>query len=258
MSTSTPIPPGGSGAQAEEENTEVEVVPSFKAVMGVQVVDINVGRGNVKIHFRVHKTLLCAKVLYFEKMFKSGFKEATDNKVSMPEDDPKAFDLLMLWVYTGNLPPFEWVLKPPTNLGNFDALTLYALADKMCLENVMDLIATSYIEAFRVQGALPRAEYLGSLYTKLPEHTALRKYASYSLHYILHGPPQTPENVKIWPADKLNDTMAKHPTLTLEYVQLVQKLPHGQAVPDPRLLPPRTFHQHAADALCPVKLTSTG
>ncbi|KAF8847253.1 hypothetical protein BDZ45DRAFT_811709 [Acephala macrosclerotiorum] len=253
MPTSIFISPGHNGAQGEEEKADADVVPSFKAMMSVQIVDIHVGRGNAKTDFRVHKILLCAKIPYFDKMFSSRFREATESKVTMPDDDPKAFDLLLLWVYTDNLPSFRWVSKPPTSIPNFDALALYALADKMCLEDLMDKIATSYIEAYRIQGILPGPDYLATLYTKLPEHTALRKYASYCLHYILHGLPQAPKHLEIWPADKLNETMSKHPNLTLEYVQLVQKLPHGQAVPDPHRISPCTFHQHASEVSCPAK-----
>ncbi|KUJ07195.1 uncharacterized protein LY89DRAFT_601881 [Mollisia scopiformis] len=222
--------------------------------MGVQMVDINVGKGKAETHFRVHKAILCAKLPYFDKMLNSGFKEGTENRVNLPEDDPDSFDLLMVWVYNDTLPPLEWnkSISGFTKTSNWHAFNLYALADKLCLEILMDQIASSYISATLALDALPGPNYLGTIFQTLPGHTAFRKYAASCLHYILHGLPKSPELMSTWPVEKLNLIMVANPNLTMEYLQLVQQHPLDTPVPDPRLPPYCKFHRHAADAPCPV------
>lgn len=68
--------------------------------MGTDMVDIYVGPKNK--HFLAHKELLCNKILYFKKMFKGGFQEASSSKANFPEDDPEGFDVLISWVYQEN------------------------------------------------------------------------------------------------------------------------------------------------------------
>lgn len=163
-----------------------------RRMMGVQMIDINVDKGQNKTHFRVHKAILCAKVPYFDRMLNSKFREEEENRIDIPEDDAEVFDLLMLWVYTGKLPALIPVPDQTyTCTLNFDALAFYALADKMCLDNLMDEVASAYIERNRAARSLPAVDYLDYIYEILLEHTALRKYAAHCLHYILHGIPKT-------------------------------------------------------------------
>ncbi|KAN0111070.1 hypothetical protein V8E51_007457 [Hyaloscypha variabilis] len=54
--------------------------------MGTEMVDIYVSPS--KLVFRLHKSKLCARIPYFNKMFNGTFKEATENTAYLPEDTP--------------------------------------------------------------------------------------------------------------------------------------------------------------------------
>ena len=53
---------------------------------------------------RAHKVILTTRVLYFEKMFSSGFKESLTGNVNLPEDDMESFDIFLRYIYGAILP----------------------------------------------------------------------------------------------------------------------------------------------------------
>src|SRR5258707_183269 len=106
-------------------------------MVGSEMVDLYVGPK--KKHFRVHKALLCHKIPYFAGMFKSGFKEATENSANFPEDTPSTFDILSEWLYTGSLRQLyqsrNHTAAGPTFVSDWAPQQVYALADKLCLSD---------------------------------------------------------------------------------------------------------------------------
>lgn len=51
----------------------------------------------------VHKSLLCQTASYFQAALEGGFKEATEQKIAMPDQSPRVIERFVLWVYTGKL-----------------------------------------------------------------------------------------------------------------------------------------------------------
>lgn len=104
---------------------------------GNELVDLFVGPQ--KYLFRVHKERLCS-IPYFKKMFKGEFKEARENSATFPEDCADAFDLLMVWIYTKDLPDMHEASEDKTlNERLLHArCQLYALAEKIGLPELAD------------------------------------------------------------------------------------------------------------------------
>jgi len=71
----------------------------LRSGIGTEMVDILVGAE--KKLFRLHKTFLCQRIDYFDKMFNGEFVEAA-GIANLPEDDPAAFDLLVEWMFNSN------------------------------------------------------------------------------------------------------------------------------------------------------------
>lgn len=65
--------------------------------------NLYVGSQGFERLFTVHRKLLCTRVPYFNRMFGKTLKEASMGKATFPEDDAEAFDLLICWLYTGNI-----------------------------------------------------------------------------------------------------------------------------------------------------------
>jgi hypothetical protein len=77
----------------------------------MEMVDLYIGPD--KVHFSVHKELLCNKIPYFDKMFKGQFEEGAINSATFPEDAPDSFDLLVEWVYSGSIRPLITTTHEP-------------------------------------------------------------------------------------------------------------------------------------------------
>lgn len=68
----------------------------------MDIVDVYVGPNRTK--FVIHKQLLTSKSEYFNKALNGKFREAAENQITLEEDPPEAFDLLVVWLYRGTFP----------------------------------------------------------------------------------------------------------------------------------------------------------
>ncbi|KAF1359837.1 hypothetical protein EJ07DRAFT_42167, partial [Lizonia empirigonia] len=50
--------------------------------------------------YHAHKAVLCMESRYFLKAFTGNFKEATDNVITLYDDDPDQFEFLLKYIYT--------------------------------------------------------------------------------------------------------------------------------------------------------------
>lgn len=63
--------------------------------MGEETVTIIVGEGEGAKKFVIYKNLLMNKVEVFQKMFTSSFLESSTGSITLPEDSPEAFEVLV-------------------------------------------------------------------------------------------------------------------------------------------------------------------
>lgn len=59
--------------------------------------------GEGKRVFIVPKELLYSVSEYFKAALEGNFKEATEQKVELPDDDPEVVERVLLWAYTGKI-----------------------------------------------------------------------------------------------------------------------------------------------------------
>ena len=61
--------------------------------------------GEQKVPFHVHMDILCRSSSFFESAFMGPghFKETSEKSMTLPEDDPQAFDSLIQWLYSGKV-----------------------------------------------------------------------------------------------------------------------------------------------------------
>ncbi|TGO83567.1 hypothetical protein BPOR_0626g00060 [Botrytis porri] len=129
---------------------------SFFKKAEIQMVEIRVGE-ELKL-FRVHKSLLCTRVPYFDKILSKGFSESITNSAVLQEDNTEAFDVLVDWVYTNRLPPEI-----------ASGIRRYILADKICPPELMDQV----MDRIRTEYPLGPPDVL-DIYSRLPNGSKLR------------------------------------------------------------------------------------
>lgn len=79
----------------------VKVSMLMTSSLGSETVIVQVGPDAKQ--FCVHKDLICARSPFFQAALSNSWKEASERTVSLPEDDTKAFELYLNWLYTQKL-----------------------------------------------------------------------------------------------------------------------------------------------------------
>lgn len=209
--------------------------------MGSEMVDLYVGPK--KEHFHVHKNILCDKIPYFEKMFKGGFQEAVTNSASFPEDVADSFDILITWVYHGKLRPLTKV-KDNRNLLACNIISLYSLAEKLCVFELMDDIMDAFRDFEHENDILPSCKFMLVSYQNVDSGSPLRRYICYCYTFILLK--------KTRDVEAMTSLLTRVPDLALDMAKLLRET--GGVIPEPWSFSYCHFHTHDKDSLCPWEL----
>ncbi|KAG0015044.1 hypothetical protein BGZ81_000122, partial [Podila clonocystis] len=144
-------------------------------------------RGSGQITIGAHKLVLC-QWPYFKSMFESGFKEggAGNKEVRVRDTSPKAFHLLLRFIYTGNLPrnatPTTVFMDP---LNDLDASweSLYLLAHRCDIQELIDIARARILSKLNPEESVEFLFRTAYLFTDLREPVI--KYAVESCGSIL-------------------------------------------------------------------------
>ncbi|TGO60643.1 hypothetical protein BOTNAR_0142g00140 [Botryotinia narcissicola] len=130
-----------------ERPVKINNVTAITFLNKTELVDLIVGPEEAL--FRVHKSFLCNKIPYFNKMFNGGFIEAKENSAKFPEDGPQSFDILIEWLE----------------------------------DRALDL----YRQSSRVKNATFDMDWATKAYEITPQGSALRRYAIQVLVWRFHA-----------------------------------------------------------------------
>jgi hypothetical protein len=115
----------------------------------------------------VHKDLLMRKVLFFEQMFANGFLETSTCLVTLPEDSPEAFEVLVEWIYCSTLKTLH---------GADLAILAIGLAEKYLLSELGDRAMTFLVKCGR--DFTPTKDQMRMLNTQTHFKSRARIYAT--------------------------------------------------------------------------------
>jgi hypothetical protein len=132
--------------------------------------------GKQKVEFGVHKGLFVAKSPFFEKCFGVGMKEANENVVNLPEDEPSGFEIVVEWVYANRIQASKLRLTP---------INAYVLADKLCMPDLQNAIIDTIRLTWR--GRCPYNARCA--WHILPEGCPLRDLVLDQLHFQIMTSP---------------------------------------------------------------------
>lgn len=93
--------------------------------------------GGDKKPFHIHKQLLCSKSTYFKAAFEGSYKEASEKKLHLLDEDPKIFQFYAVWIYNKNL---EIYGKNEEELDINVCCRLYILAAKLGSEDLQNTV----------------------------------------------------------------------------------------------------------------------
>lgn len=92
--------------------------------------------GPQKVPFLVHKGLICGHSKYFSAAFNGFFKEAATQSIHLTEEDPVAFEILHIWLYTERLTEIKD--GQDVALSPHRCLDVYMLGDKFDMPHLCD------------------------------------------------------------------------------------------------------------------------
>ncbi|TVY82152.1 Reducing polyketide synthase [Lachnellula suecica] len=219
----------------------------FLEQIGTEIVDIFVGPEERL--FRVHKTLLCERIPYFEKMFQGGFKETVEGTARMPEDDSDAFDALLdMVVYHDKIRPLASVNNNDGSQSlNWDPIGFYGLAEKLCLFGIADHIMDAVLIYHSRTQQVPSVDFVHRAYSKTTENSKLRKYAARAIFYALQ---KFEGSISGWKTSEVQKLFEDHPDFSRDFIDIVRdEIPR-----DPREMKSCYFHVHGFQDVCPISV----
>ncbi|PVH82575.1 hypothetical protein DL98DRAFT_487740 [Cadophora sp. DSE1049] len=238
--TSSPItsPPNG-------RTPDKTIAPnaSFNERLGSEIVKISVGEGIEKQEFHIHKNLLCQKAPVFDRMLNGNFAEGRSGEASLPEDDPRAFDMLVSWLYSGSV----------LNHACGDFIRIFILAEKYGIVCLADNTMDAFIQSGLRSRKRPGAKYWAQAYEGTHEGSKLRLFMSRCWAY---GVINQGDNEK-WATCSLAPTGEKAQEILIDGMGLLRnmnnsKLEKGQKLMcNPKYAPACDYHQHGKDEACP-------
>ncbi len=125
--------------------------------------------------FHVHLDLLCAASPVFKAAFSGEFKESTERSMDLPEDDHKAVNRLVQWLYSKEYQLPE-SLKSVTDNKRLDALArLNTLVEKYQINGLKNNIIRKLFQTQRDMGFVPGPMMVAYVYENTSQGSSFRK-----------------------------------------------------------------------------------
>ena len=132
---------------------------------------VQVKVGPNKTVFTFHKDLLCNTAAYFRAALEGSFKEALEQSIEMPEDDPEVFKYFQLWIYTGSILQTYETAK---DVGKLTLLKLWTFAEALNVTEIQNAAMNLLIDRIEEFGTIP-SNLTPYIYEHTSRSSALRK-----------------------------------------------------------------------------------
>jgi len=228
----------------------IEAYHLYQSLLSGPLVDIYVGKE--KRQWSVHRNLLCHYSSYFEaelignevpKAKRPGDKQRLD----LPDDDPKGFELFVKWLYQGQL---EDVSELPEE-GKYDYSVschkLYMLCDRFDLPSLKNLSINQYRQGLLEAQLVPDAEEINEIYRQSPKGSPFRKLMT----QIAARQIMDPESDK--DAESYRSCFENNPDFAVDMVNAIKVGTGGVLFNDPTEGAECEYHDHKDGKTCQIK-----
>lgn len=130
--------------------------------------------GDVKNEFHIHQNLLCGASTFFDAAFTSKFKEGSEKKMTLPEDDPEVFEAFVQWLY------HQYYEIPASDLRHEQArylsqtMQLFILADKHGVAKLKNGIIDALVRNAQFKRTPPSNLAVHHIYEFTPPSSGIR------------------------------------------------------------------------------------
>ena len=111
---------------------------------------------------------------YFDRYFHRSFKEAAEQKLTLPEDRVEGFDVILDYMLTGHIPTtFE--VKESDKAGLEKCISFTEYADKYSIAEAGMVVYDILIEILQSCDVILRSNHIKTVFRTFPEKHAMRK-----------------------------------------------------------------------------------
>ncbi|RMZ28718.1 hypothetical protein D0859_07192 [Hortaea werneckii] len=218
-----------------------------KRLLSGPLVDIYVGPD--KRHWCLHRNLLCHHSTYFETEFEGHevpkTMKADGQKLDLPNDDPIGFELLVKWLYQGQL---ENTLKGTDEQKYEHAVAcykLYLLCEKFDMIKLKNLAMDLYRQGLHEAQLVPDADEINEIYRRAPVGSPFRRLmTNISARQIM-------DNGARKDAESYRKCFVDNPDLAVDMINAIRSMSGGMLFEDPtRASEACQYHDHDDGSSC--------
>ena len=207
--------------------------------------DIYVGK--TKRHWSLHRNLLCHHSTWFQKQFDGSKKDSS--KVELFDDDPRAFELLVKWLYQGKIDDVSDM--PMDKKWDYaDACQqLYILCEKIDLPQLKNLAMDQFRKGCFQAGLVPGPEEMLPVYSKTPRSSPFRKLVSQIAARQIMDPDSESD------ASKYRQCFEGNPDFAIDVINAIKTGAGGKLFIDPTdtARDACLYHDHHLGRRCKIR-----
>ena len=218
-----------------------------KRLLSGPTVEIVVGKERKT--WTLHRNLLCHHSSYFEtELLGHEVPKKTNgdgnNRLELPDDDPKGFDLLVKWLYQGQLDDTSDL----DNEEKYDYATacqkLYLLSNKLSISHLSNLAMDAYRRNLLAAHLVPDADEINEIYRSSPPGSPFRKLMTKVAARQIMDPDVDKD------AESYRSSFEDNPDFAVEMVNAIRSLSGGILFDNPMEGAECSWHDHSDGSDC--------
>ncbi|EOD50468.1 BTB/POZ-like protein [Neofusicoccum parvum] len=211
------------------------------------LVDVFVGAGENKRQWSLHRNLLSyhSEYLASELQTNESTKNKTGNRLELPEDDPKGFELLVKWLYQGKLEDVSDLSSADSKYDYAVAChKLYMLCERFDMPQLKNMAIDQYRKGLSEARLVPDADEINDIYQKSPEGSPFRVLMT----RIAARQIMDPDNDR--DADNYRSCFTDNPDFAIDLVNAIKSGSGGVLFDDPTTGNECQYHDHEDGPNC--------
>ena len=202
--------------------------------------------GQERRHWRLHWNLLCHHTSFFQAHPPDDSKKRTAT-IELPEDDPKAFEILVKWLYQGKI---DTVSDMPVDT-KWDyaekCQKLYVLCDRLNLQQLKNSAIDQFRKGCFEAGLVPGPEDIKPIYDMTPPTSPFRKLLSHIAARQIMDPESEDD------ASTYRMCFESSADFSIDVVNAIRQGAGAKLFDDPTEKTGCLYHDHAPGQLCKVR-----
>lgn len=199
--------------------------------------------GKAKRKWSLHRNLLSYHSTWFQSQIAEEVKEK-GGKIELFDDDPRAFELLVKWLYQGRIDDVSTMAMDKKWDYAFACQQLYLLCEKINLPQLKNLAIDQFRRGCFEAGLVPGAEEMVPVYQKTQPSSPFRKLVS----RIAARQIMDPDNER--DANVYRECFSRSPDFAIDVIDAIKAGAGGILFDDPTQEDGCEYHDHPPGQRC--------